>query len=140
MRWFLWMVSLGLASLGALLFVASAVLISNPQATPEDRDASAGLFILAVPPIVSGGAIAWALYFHQRSVNRLQQKAEAEQLQKLFYDLVQRQQGRLTVLQFAAAAGLSGTAAKAYLDERAQEFGADFDVESAGEITYKFPL
>ncbi|MBD0337381.1 MAG: hypothetical protein ICV62_17985 [Cyanobacteria bacterium Co-bin13] len=140
MKWFLWAASVGLASLGGLLLLLSLTLVSNPQANQEDRDGSLALFVFAVPPLVGGTGLAWGLYFHQRNAERLRQQAEVEQLQKLFYDLVQRQQGRLTVLQFAAAANLSGTAAKQYLDERAKEFGADFTSEAAGEVTYHFPV
>jgi hypothetical protein len=140
MKWFLWTVSVGLASLGGLLLLMSLLLVSGPEASREDRDVSAGLFALAVPPLVGGTGLAWGLYFYQRHAARQRQQAEAEQLQKLFYDLVQQQQGRLTVLQFAAAANLSGTAAKQYLDERAKEFGADFTSEAAGEVTYLFPV
>lgn len=140
MKWVLWSVSLSLASLGALLLIFSLVLLSKPEATKEDRDASMGLFVLAVPPLIGAAGLSWTLYFQQRQARQQQQKAEAEALQKLFYDLVQQHQGRLTVLQFAAATNLTGPEAKQYLDERAKEFGADFTAEAAGEVTYHFPL
>lgn len=140
MKWFLWMLSLGLASLGGLLIIFSIALVSRPDVPQADLDVALGLFILAVPPLIISGAIGWGLYFQQRQARERSQAAAAEQLQQLFYQLVNRHQGRLTVMQFAAAANISGSEAKAYLDQRAKEFGADFTSEAAGEITYHFPL
>lgn len=43
-------------------------------------------------------------------------------------------------MQFAMAANLTGDAAKRYLDERAKEFEANFEVDEQGGIFYRFPL
>jgi hypothetical protein len=43
-------------------------------------------------------------------------------------------------MQFAIAAGLSGEAAKTYLDQQAEQFEATFEVSDNGTIYYQFPL
>lgn len=42
-------------------------------------------------------------------------------------------------MQFALEAQLTATAARQYLDERAKEFDATFDVSNEGAISYYFP-
>lgn len=141
MKWLLGMLSIGLTSLGGLFLLVSIILTANTNAPKTDQDAALRLFILAVPSLVGGSAIAaWPLYSQRRRAKQAQQQAEAEQLRKLFYELVLQHQGRLTVLQFAAVANISGNEAKQYLDAQAREFGADFTVEADGETTYLFPL
>ncbi|KPQ39591.1 MAG: hypothetical protein ACLFQ7_09410 [Phormidium sp.] len=65
---------------------------------------------------------------------------EAERLQQVFYQMVQAHRGSMTVMQFAIASGLSGEAAKTYLDEQAKDFEATFHVSDNGTIYYQFPL
>lgn len=65
---------------------------------------------------------------------------EAERLQQVFYEVVQANRGSVTVMQFAIASGLSGDAAKTYLDEQAKDFEATFHVSDTGTIYYQFPL
>ena len=46
--------------------------------------------------------------------------------------------GEFSLLQYAKAADISGQEARAYLDERAQEFNATFEVDMNGGIIYRF--
>ncbi|MFO8040278.1 MAG: hypothetical protein R6U67_12610 [Sodalinema sp.] len=75
----------------------------------------------------------------QKSI-QAEASTEAERLQKVFYEVVQTNQGSVTVMQFAIASGLSGDAAKTYLDEQAEQFEATFQVSDTGTIYYQFPL
>ncbi len=59
-------------------------------------------------------------------------------LRSTFYALVEAQDGELTLLQYAKAADVSGKQAKAYLNERAKEFNATFEVDTKGGIIYRF--
>lgn len=140
MKRVLWSITLGLGCLGGLLVLMALVLLANPDLTDDDREAALGLIVLATPPLTATAGLGWGLYSHQRQARKQQQAAESEALRRQFYQLVQAHQGRLTVLQFAAATNLSGAEAKQYLDERAQEFGADFSADAPGEISYHFPL
>ena len=79
---------------------------------------------------------AIALAFHLWTRRRQRGRA----LQTLFYDLIQRNQGRISVLEFAIAAQITGTAARTFLDARAREFFAEFEPTQQGDITYVFSL
>jgi len=48
--------------------------------------------------------------------------------------------GRITVLQLAMEAQLSGEQAKQYLDQKAKEFNATFEPSDKGNISYLFHL
>mgnify|MGYP006275889711 CR=1 FL=1 len=54
--------------------------------------------------------------------------------------MVQENNGKLTVLRFAMEAQLPGKEARQYLDEKAREFQASFDVTENGDVTYLFHL
>ncbi|MBZ8178786.1 hypothetical protein [Oscillatoria salina] len=46
--------------------------------------------------------------------------------------------GKITVMDLARKANLSAAVAKEYLDSKAKEFDADFEVSESGKISYKF--
>lgn len=66
-------------------------------------------------------------------------QTEDDRLQPIFFRLVKENNGRVTQMQLAIAAEISGTEAKKYLDEQAKAFGANFNVSEEGFITYQFP-
>lgn len=67
-------------------------------------------------------------------------QSREEILRASFFDLVKENQGQVTLMQFAMAANVSGEAAQQYLQDRAKEFGADFQVNDQGTVIYIFPL
>ena len=90
--------------------------------------------ILAVLLIATPFVAAWWVWKQYHSKKRAQQS----HLNSTFYQLLQDNQGRVTVIDFALKSNLTGLQAKQYLDQRAQEFMADFEVTEAGEIVYYF--
>jgi len=78
------------------------------------------------------GAGAWLLWRRRQ--------AQEQARYRLFYDLIDRHQGCLTVFTFARAANLSGQAARTFLDARAKEFCASFEPTDSGDVLYRFPV
>ncbi|MBF2035244.1 MAG: hypothetical protein IGR92_07095 [Leptolyngbyaceae cyanobacterium T60_A2020_046] len=62
-----------------------------------------------------------------------------EAIKTVFYHLVDANQGRVTVFQLAREADLPAEEAQQFLDDRAREFGAQFDVGQNSEVIYLFP-
>lgn len=104
----------------------------NPKTNPKDKDAAmATLLILTLPSTALGGWIAWSLY-------KGGAKDNSDRLKSIFFELLMADNGRITVLQFAKATQLSGEEARRYLDERAKEFNATFNVDERGGVSYYF--
>ncbi len=107
---------------------------TNLKTPPQDRESSfAALILLGLPPTILGGG----LLLHGMHRDRQQ---EQERLRKIFHDLLQANQGEITTIEFAMASGLTGKAAKAYLDELAQEFNAAYNILEEGSISYRFRI
>ncbi|UBF28947.1 hypothetical protein K9N68_14545 [Kovacikia minuta CCNUW1] len=83
-----------------------------------------------VVPILVG----WWLWQRFRNFQKSQQDA----LNAIFYQLIQEHQGRVTVLDFAMSTQLSAVAAREFLDARAKEFSAHFEVTEQGDTFYVF--
>lgn len=117
---------LGLAALSGLLLLVA--LVRFPLLLP--------LAVLAV--------VLWGLYLAWRWVDRQQARAtdrdtaQQDRLNRAFYDLVQRHNGRISVLDFAMATHLEAAAARAFLDAKAQDFFADFEPTDTGDVIYRF--
>lgn len=59
-------------------------------------------------------------------------------LKTIFYNLIRQNQGKIALMDLAMAANVTGKEAKQFLDERAREFDAHFDVTDEGDIIYVF--
>lgn len=123
-----------------LFFLVLLLIDAGMASSPSDRSDSilAGLF-LGGPPLLLGGWLAWRIRQREQQSRAQRQEALDEQLQQAFFDLLDKSNGAVSVFQFAKATGLSGEEARAYLDQRAKEFGADFNVGDQGEFFYQFP-
>ncbi|HEY9672925.1 MAG TPA: hypothetical protein V6D11_15890 [Waterburya sp.] len=104
----------------------------NDYAKPDEKLSNALAYLVAGLPLAgAGGWIAW----------RLQQQAKKQKrdrLQSTFYRLLKKGNAQLTLLGFAMEADLSAEAAKQYLDQKAREFNATFDVCDGGGVVYVF--
>lgn len=87
------------------------------------------LFI-AVGAVVGMG---WGWRYYQRH-----QQKQLAQLNAVFYRLIQENQGRMTTLDLAMAAKISGNVVQQYLEERAKEFAAHYEITEQGGIIYYF--
>lgn len=61
-----------------------------------------------------------------------------QQLYRCFYDCLRMNQGRISVLEFAMAAHITGPQARAFLDDRARDFFAEFEPSASGDVLYTF--
>lgn len=94
--------------------------------------------IRMILPLLTVAAIGCAgVWFWQRYQRSHQQQQRS--LDDVFYQLIQRHQGQVTVLDLALNARLSATAARQFLDAKAREFTARFEVTEQGDIIYVFP-
>lgn len=92
--------------------------------------------VLLIAGIGAGGYWLWQQWQQQQ---RRRQRQQA-QLNAKFYQLLQRQQGRISVLDFAMFAKIEGVAAQSYLNAQAQAFSAYFETTLQGDIIYVFNL
>jgi hypothetical protein len=84
-------------------------------------------------PLAALAGLGWG-------VKRYWQKTQNKQAQihTIFYQLIQDNQGRITSLDLAMKANISGSEAQKYLEKQATEFAANFDVTDQGGIIYYF--
>jgi hypothetical protein len=121
------------------LMVSASALSELPdkdQNTLEQEDATDTFFggiALGVPLVAGGGYMLWGL-------RRKNEKLLRDHLDFTFYQMLKADNGRITVLQLAMEAQLSGEQAKQYLDQKAKEFNATFETSDQGNISYLFHL
>jgi nitrogen fixation-related uncharacterized protein len=126
--------------LSFLFFMVSVSALPNLQdkssTDMEIREARENAFLgitLSLPFLVGGGCLLWG-------AKQQNQKQLSDRLQSTFYHLVEEKQGRISVLLFAKEANITGIEAKQYLDLKAKEFNALFDLSNEGGIYYYFHL
>jgi predicted transcriptional regulator len=97
------------------------------------QEAVALFLLMGMPSLLSASGIFWQDHrnFRQQEQNRLR---------ATFFNLLQENNGHITTLRFAMAAGLEGRVAKAYLDDWAKEFNAAYNISEEGNVIYHFDL
>ncbi len=96
--------------------------------------------IFGVPTLTLGGWLALSLYRQNRREKKVLKQRASENLQSLFYQMIQENKGRVTVLGFAMQSELPAASAKEFLDARAKEFNANFKVSDDGGVSYHFDV
>jgi ribosomal protein L7/L12 len=123
-----------LLGVGLPISLLAIIAIVNPKtAAAEKAEATIALVLLGVTPTAIGGYLAF-------NANRQRQQAADERLRNLFFQLLREGNGQITPIRFAMEAGLDGEAAKTYLQARATEFDAVFNVSEQGTVSYYFDL
>lgn len=87
---------------------------------------------ILLPWLVLAALIGVGFWLKQR------QRTEQHALHRLFYEMLKANCGKVSVLDFAIAADLTGPQARAFLDARAREFYANFEPTEHGDILYTF--
>jgi hypothetical protein len=105
-----------------------------------DDDAAVGGLIFGIPSMIVGGWLAWGLYRESRQEKKALNQQMSDRLQSLFYQMLQENHGRVTVLSFAMQSQLPAVTAREYLDAKAKEFNANFQVNDGGGISYHFDV
>ncbi|TVP62652.1 MAG: hypothetical protein EA343_10575 [Nodularia sp. (in: Bacteria)] len=96
--------------------------------------------IYGVPTMVLGGWLSLGLYRQSKNEKKAQQKQLSDRLQSNFYQMLQENNGRVTVLGLAMNCQLPAADAQEYLDMKAKEFNADFQVSEKGAVSYHFDI
>ena len=117
-----------------LTVTVSSLAIKNP--TPKDRSAAAGGIMLGVPALAAGTWIVWKEKKKHDDLAEVRQR----QLEFNFLTTLQANNGSITPISFAIANQLSLEESKQYLDKKATELNADFEVTEDGGVSYKFYL
>ena len=130
-------------SAGILIAVSLmiAVMMLGELANPKAKDkegAFAALIIFALPPGALGQFLIWNVLRTERKEKEALALKESDRLQSIFYLLLKKHSGELTPLLFAMETRLSAGEARTYLDQKAKEFEANFEVDDRGDITYRF--
>ncbi|MBD2167898.1 hypothetical protein H6G04_26270 [Calothrix membranacea FACHB-236] len=104
-----------------------------------DTTAKQGL-IFGVPTLILGGWLSLGLYRQSRQEKKAINQQMNDRLQSIFYQMLQENRGRMTLVGFAIKSDLPAIAARQYLDEKAKEFNANFKVTEDGGISYHFEI
>lgn len=110
----------------------------NP--TSEHDNAAVDGLIFGVPTLTLGTWLALGLYRQSRQEKKALNQQVSDRLQSVFYEMLQENHGRVTVLGFAMQSQLPAANARQFLDEKAKEFNANFKVSDEGGISYHFDV
>ena len=104
----------------------------NPDRLGKRDTITAGV-LMGLPSTAAGIGLAL-------TTRRQAQQQRQGQLRQAFFRQLQLGQGQITPLGLAMVTGLSGAESQAYLDDRAREFNATFQLEENGDLIYCFSL
>jgi hypothetical protein len=128
-------------SLGFMFLLVSVVAIFNPDHDPEESVYTfMGGLMLGIPLTAIGGYMVIGLrHDHRRTLAATKASIEKD-LEWVLLQMVEENDGKVAAIQFALIADLTYDRAKEFLDQKAIQLDADFDVDEKGRIYYSFPL
>ncbi|MEA5579999.1 hypothetical protein VB620_01430 [Nodularia harveyana UHCC-0300] len=113
--------------------------VNEPALYLLDNTARNGI-IFGIPTIMLGGWLSLGLYRQGKNEKKALQQQLSDRLQSNFYQMLQENGGRVTVLGLAMNCQLPAAEAEKYLDMKAKEFNADFQVNEKGGVSYHFDI
>ncbi|PZU95987.1 MAG: hypothetical protein DCE90_11185 [Pseudanabaena sp.] len=125
-----------LFSIGFIFLTVTVSSLTTKDPTPKDRSAAMGGIIIGVPALAFGTWIVWKDKKKQDDLLEVRQR----QLEFNFLTTLQANDGSITPISFAIANQISLEESKQYLDKKATELNADFEVTEDGGVSYKFYL
>jgi predicted transcriptional regulator len=123
-----------------LMVAVSGLVETDPDKQADGREIALGGVGVAIPALGMGGWLAWGLYREGKNKKLALDKEERDRLQGIFFQMIRERNGQITALHFAMETQLSAHQAKQYLEEQAQEFNADFEVNDRGDVIYRFKV
>ncbi|WP_019499211.1 hypothetical protein [Pseudanabaena sp. PCC 6802] len=125
-----------LFTIGFMFLTVTTASVLKPNQTEKDRSTALGGLLLGVPPTSAG---IWMILDARRQA-RVKQKHSLLQVESTFLQMLKANAGSIATIDFALEAKLPLAEARQYLDRKARELNADFDVSENGGVKYRFPL
>jgi len=126
---------------GIPLSIYAIIEIVHPETPTEERkDATAALLIVTLPSTAAGSWLTWSVIQQNRREAKKKQEEEEARLRQILFDLIEKENGTISVVKFAMKAQISVEVAKQYLDSCAEKYMATFEVDELGNMYYKFSL
>lgn len=119
--------------------IGEGEVIIDSSVPPVDSTAIGGL-VFGLPTATLGGWLALSLYRQGKNEKKALQQQSEERLQSIFYQTIEKNNGRVTLLGFAMQSQLPATEARDFLDRKAKEFNANFRINEEGAISYHFDV
>ncbi|MEB3229825.1 MAG: hypothetical protein VKJ64_02360 [Leptolyngbyaceae bacterium] len=123
-----------------IVLLCVADLMSATTNAQDKENSMAALMLLGLPPTGVGTWLIFNLRHQSQQKNKQLDLAQEKLFLSLFLSLLQQHRGALTITEFAIAAELPIKEAKEYLDQKAIQLNAGFEVSEEGGIIYKFPM
>jgi hypothetical protein len=117
-----------------------SVEFSPSTNTPVIDNTTVERLIFAIPTLTLGTWLALGLYRQSHHDKKAINQQVSDRLQSIFYEMLQQNHGRVTLLGFAMKSQLPAANARQYLDEKAKEFNANFKVNEEGAVSYHFDV
>lgn len=146
-----WLLTLGFMfltiSISEVIGKANQPVVKDSSGTQQfeapsgyDNDTVVGGIVFGIPTTLLGGWLTLDLYRQSKREKQVLHQQKNYLLQSHFYQLLQQNQGKITVLNFAMQSQLSAADARSYLDKKAKEFNANFQVSEEGAVSYQFDV
>ncbi|MBD2667043.1 hypothetical protein B6N60_00057 [Richelia sinica FACHB-800] len=120
--------------LGVLMLGTNDLI--DQKKTDEDKEgALAAIVILGLPSTAIGTWIIWSL---QRQYQKELQQIYLNK-EQMFLQLLEQEQGRITITKFALYAQIPIEESKQFLEEKAKQLNANYETNEQAGIIYIFP-
>ncbi|MBS1538450.1 MAG: hypothetical protein JST20_11965 [Bacteroidetes bacterium] len=97
----------------------------------NDRESQGVLIFMGI--FCCAGGIARIIYLRQK-----QEKSTQDAMNSIFYELVKKTNGRITVLDFAIESNTNPSEARSFIEQKSIQLVATTEIDDSGSIIYIF--
>jgi hypothetical protein len=121
------------------LLIFSSILLDK-SSSKEDKSSSWIGFIMGIVPTAFGGLLILDGLLKQEEQLKQSHKVFSLELDSIFLEQVQTNQGHISCISFAKAAKISIEESEQYLEQKAKQLNNTSNIDDEGATSYHFPL
>jgi hypothetical protein len=130
----------GLLTFGLTFMLISSCILLDKSSSKEDKSSSWIGFTMGIIPTAFGGLLILDGLLKQGEQLKQSHKVFSLELDSIFLEQVQANQGNISCLSFAKAAKISIEESEQYLEQKAKQLNNTLNTDEDGATSYHFPL
>ncbi len=129
-----------LLTFGLAFMLTSSYILLDKNSSKEDKSILWITFTMGIVPTAFGGLLILDGLLKQGEQLKQSHKVFSLEIDSIFLEQIQANQGNISCLSFAKAAKISIEESEQYLEQKAKQLNNTLNTDEDGATSYHFPL
>jgi hypothetical protein len=130
----------GSLSFGIIFLLVFTSILLDEKPSEEDKSNLWITFTMGIVPTAFGGFLIFDGFLKREDQSKQSHKVFSLELDSIFLEQIQSNQGNISCISFAKAAKISIEESEQYLEQKAKQLNNTSNIDDEGATSYHFPL